>query len=55
MKILRRKKKQRLKKSKEIKYKKPVETDDKAVNTEISNYEIDPDKIKEESKSWFGF
>ena len=43
----------------EIKYK-PVETEDKAVNTEISNYEIDPDKIKEpaeqeESKSWFGF
>ncbi len=48
------------KKSEEIKYKKPVETEDKAVNTEISNYEIDPDKIKEpteqeESKSWFGF
>ena len=48
------------KKSEEIKYKKPVETEDKAVNTEISNYEIDPDKIKEpteqeETKSWFGF
>jgi len=47
------------KRSEEIKYK-PVETEDKAVNTEISNYEIDPDKIKEpteqeESKSWFGF
>ena len=48
------------KKSEEIKYKKPVETEDKAVNTEISNYEIDSDKIKEpteqeESKGWFGF
>ena len=47
------------KRSEEIKYK-PVETEDKAINTEISNYEIDPDKIKEpteqeESKSWFGF
>ena len=48
------------KRSEEIKYKKPVETEDKAVNTEISNYEIDSDKIKEpteqeESKGWFGF
>ena len=48
------------KRSEEIKYKKPVETVDKAVNTEISNYEICSDKIKEpteqdESKGWFGF
>ena len=48
------------KKSEEIKYKKSVETEDKAVNTDVGNHDNDPEKIKEpteqeESKGWFGF